>query len=378
MDAIEFTGEQGICYSPIYKYFVDYDETQGNFEFAKINSSGSGGGGNPSDAFNPSVLVAPVSQLVAAYTAETQVFDTVFGNMDMLMSMPKEQRQALKYGDKFASSDLENPITFSPNQIPEEYKGIWFRPYTGFESVKLNNGPYVSNVMYGSIAGGDTGIIEQKKGWNRMYSAYVGYNGSHQNYTDVGIYQNGGLLGLSGVWYKNNFFTGLTANVGATAGQEKTMYGNKDFAMLYTGIASKTGYNWELANGKFVIQPNYMMSYTLVDMFNYTNAGGVRINANPLNTIQIAPGIKFIGNLKNNWQPYIGVQMVWNVMNRTKIKANDVSLPEMSIEPYVQYGVGVQKKIGDKFTGYGEAMFRGGGRNGVAFNLGFRWSLGKN
>ena len=378
MDAIEFTGEQGICYSPIYKYFVDYDETQGNFEFAKINSSGSGGGGNPSDAFNPSVLVAPVSQLVAAYTAETQVFDTVFGNMDMLMSMSKEQRQALKYGDKFASSDLENPITFSPNQIPEEYKGIWFRPYTGFESVKLNNGPYVSNVMYGSIAGGDTGIIEHKKGWNGMYSAYVGYNGSHQNYTDVGIYQNGGLLGLSGVWYKNNFFTGLTANVGATAGQEKTMYGNKDFAMLYTGIASKTGYNWELANGKFVIQPNYMMSYTLVDMFNYTNAGGVRINANPLNTIQIAPGIKFIGNLKNNWQPYIGVQMVWNVMNRTKIKANDVSLPEMSIEPYVQYGVGVQKKIGDKFTGYGEAMFRGGGRNGVAFNFGFRWSLGKN
>ena len=63
---------------------------------------------------------------------------------------------------------------------------------------------------------------------------------------------------------------------------------------------------------------------------------------------------------------------------QNKIKANDVSLPEMSIEPYVQYGVGVQKKIGDKFTGYVEAMFRGGGRNGVAFNLGFRWSLGKN
>lgn len=375
MDAIEFTGEQGICYSPIYKYFVDYDETQGNFEFAKINSSGSGGGGNPSDAFNPSVLVAPVSQLLAAYTAETQVFDTVFGNMDMLMSMTKEERQAMKYGNKSAASD--GTMTFSPNQMPEEYKGVWFKPYSAFESVQIDNGPSVSNVMYGTIVGGDTGIIEHKRGWDGMYSAYIGYNGSHQNYNDVGIYQNGGLLGLSGVWYKNNFFTGLTANVGGAAGNAKNMYGNEEFGMLYTGIASKSGYNWELANGKFVIQPSYMMSYTFVDTFNYTNAAGVKINTNPLNTIQIAPGVKFIGNLKNGWQPYIGVQMVWNVMNRTKIKANDVSLPEMSIDPYVQYGVGVQKKIGDKFTGYGEAMLRGGGRNGVSLNFGFRWALGK-
>ena len=374
-DAIEFIGDQGVYYSPIYKYFVDYDETNGNFEFAKFNTNGAGGGGNPVEAFNPAVLSASIAQQ-GAYIAQFQAYDTAFANMDMLMLMPQEQRQAMKYGNKFASSDTETPITFSPLQMPEESKGIWFRPYSSFESVNMS-GASVSNVNYGTLVGGDTGIIQHKKGWDGMYSAYVGYNGSHQNYKDVGIYQNGGLLGLSGVWYKNNFFTGLTANIGASGATSHNMYGNDDFAMLSTGIASKTGYNWELANGKFIIQPSYMMSYTFVNTFDYTSSSGVRIKADPLNTIQIAPGIKLIGNLKNNWQPYIGVQMVWNVMDRTKIRANDVKLAEMSIDPYVQYGFGVQKKVGNNFTGFGEAMFRGGGRNGVSLNFGFRWALGK-
>lgn len=91
--------------------------------------------------------------------------------------------------------------------------------------------------MYGSIVGGDSGIIEHKNGWDAMYSAYAGYNGSHQNYETVGIYQNGGLLGISGVWYKNNFFTGLTANVGASAAHSSTADGSEDFTMLSTSVS---------------------------------------------------------------------------------------------------------------------------------------------
>ena len=148
--------------------------------------------------------------------------------------------------------------------------------------------------------------------------------------------------------------------------------------MIMTGVASKTGYNWELAHGKFIIQPSYMMSYSFVNTFDYTNAAGVRINSKPLNAINITPGIKFIGNLKNGWQPYMGVQMVWNIMDKTDYKVQNVNLPELSVKPYVQYGVGVQKRWGERFTGFGQVMIRNGGRNGVAFNLGFRWTLGKN
>ena len=65
-------------------------------------------------------------------------------------------------------------------------------------------------------------------------------------------------------------------------------------------------------------------------------------------------------------------------MDDTKFQANDVALPQMSVDPYIQYGVGVQKRWGDRFTGFGQALIRNGGRNGVALSFGFRWALGKN
>lgn len=372
---VAYTGDSQVAYSPIYKYNVNYNANNGNFEFKRGNG---GGGGNASDAFNPAVLTGSVGAQLGSYLTQLNTYEQAFANMDMLMLMPRAQRIAMKYANKYASTQGTGEggvITFSPNQIPEEQKGLWFRPFATFENVGLKNGPNVKNIGYGSLFGGDSDLLELKHGWDMQYSFYGGYNGSNQYYNGVSIYQNGGSLGASSTWYKDNFFTGLTANVGANVGEASSMYGNEDFTMLATGIASKTGYNWELANGKFIVQPSFLMSYTFVNTFDYTNAAGVRISSDPLHAIQIAPGLKFIGNLKNGWQPYIGLQMVWNVMDRARFKANDVSLPNMSVDPYFQYGIGLQKRIGDRFTGFGQAMLRNGGRNGIALQFGFRWAI---
>ena len=96
-----------------------------------------------------------------------------------------------------------------------------------------------------------------------------------------------------------------------------------------------------------------------------SSAAGVKIDSKPLHGIQIAPGLKFIGNFKSGWQPYASVQMVWNIMDKSRFTANDVSLPELSVKPYFQYGVGLQKSWGERFTAYGQAMLRSGGRNGL-------------
>lgn len=372
---VAYTGDSQVAYSPIYKYNVNYNANNGNFEFKRGNG---GGGENASDAFNPAVLTGPVGAQLGSYLTQLNTYEQAFANMDMLMLMPRAQRIAMKYANKYASTQGTGEggvITFSPNQIPEEQKGLWFRPFATFENVGLKNGPNVKNIGYGSLFGGDSDLLELKHGWDMQYSFYGGYNGSNQYYNGVSIYQNGGSLGASSTWYKDNFFTGLTANVGASVGEASSMYGNEDFTMLATGIASKTGYNWELVNGKFIVQPSFLMSYTFVNTFDYTNAAGVRISSDPLHAIQIAPGLKFIGNLKNGWQPYIGLQMVWNVMDRARFKANDVSLPNMSVDPYFQYGIGLQKRIGDRFTGFGQAMLRNGGRNGIALQFGFRWAI---
>ena len=377
MGNIEYTGTKTVAYSPIFKYNVSYDNTNGDFTFLRGNA---GSGGNPSSAFNPAILSTPVAAQVGAYLTQLNTYEQAFANQDMLMSMTNEQRTAMKFANKLASTQGTSEggvITFSPNQIPEEDKGLWFRPFATFENVGLKNGPNVKNIGYGTLVGGDSGIVELKHGWDAVYSGYVGYNGSNQYYDGVSVTQNGGTVGLSGIWYKNNFFTGLTANVGASVGEASTMFGNDEFAMLSTGVASKTGYNWELANGKFIIQPSFLMSYSFVNTFDYTNSAGVKISSDPLHAIQIAPGLKFIGNLKNGWQPYVSLQMVWNLIDKTRFHANNVSLPDMSVDPYFQYGVGVQKRIGERFTGFGQAMIRNGGRNGIALQFGFRWALGK-
>ena len=56
--------------------------------------------------------------------------------------------------------------------------------------------------------------------------------------------------------------------------------------------------------------------------------------------------------------------------------ANDVSLPELSVKPYVKYGVGIRKTWGERFTGFFQTFLTHGGRNGVGIQIGFRWSLG--
>ena len=332
-------------------------------------------GRNDYNSFNPAAVVAPIAAQMGGYLSQLNSYDEAFRNLDMKMLMTQEERQAYKMANRYASE--VTPQVFSETYLPEKSSAGWFRPYASFERVGLKHGPGVSNVMYGSYFGGDSQMKELRNGWDYQWSVYVGYNGSHQAYAGQSIYQNGGNLGATGVWYKNNFFTALTANVGASVSNASTTFGSEDFPMLMTGVASKTGYNWELAKGKFIIQPSYLMSYTFVNTFDYTNAAGVRINSDPLHAINITPGLKFIGNLKNGWQPYAGVQMVWSIMDQTNFHANDIPLPQMSVKPYFQYGVGIQKRWGERFTGFFQAMLRNGGRNGVALSAGFRWALGK-
>lgn len=281
----------------------------------------------------------------------------------------------MKLRNKYAAADSN--LIFDPTGSVTDDNAVWVRPYTAFENVPLKNGPRVSNVSYGSFFGADSELRELGHGWDGMYGVYAGYNGSHQAYDGISIYQNGGTLGLVAMAFKDNFFTGLTVNTGANAGESSTIYGNDNFTMLMAGIANKTGYNVELADGKFIIQPNVQLSYSFVNTFDYKNAAGVKIKADPLNVLQIEPGLKFIGNLKNGWQPYTGVSMVWNIMDKTDFSANNVSLPELSIKPYVRYGLGVRKTWGDVCTGFVQTYFVNGGRNGVGFQVGFRFTLGK-
>ena len=368
-DYIKLEEEDMKVMGPIEEYLIGYDD--GMLNFTKT------GGNHPKySQVNPGIMAGAVAAQMGGYLVQLNSYDEAFRNMDMYMLMTKKQREAMKHRNKYAYNGSSG-IIYDASISRHENKSGWLRPFATFEQVDLDGGPDVSNVSYGSYFGMDSEFIDLGHGWDGVWSAYAGYNGSHQSYDGIGIYQNGGTLGVVGMAYKGNFFTGLTVNAGASAGRANVDMGYDDFTMLMSGVASKSGYNFELFDGKFIIQPSYMMSYSFVNMFDYTSAQGARVTSDPLHAIHIEPGIKFIGNLKNGWQPYAGISMIWNVMDKTRFMANEVYLPELSIKPFVKYGVGLRKSWGERFTGYLQTYITNGGRNGVGLQAGFNWALGK-
>ena len=383
---------QTTFYTPIYKYNAIYDNRDdgGYFMFAKgdkiLTPSGGGGitvtpTGNPSDAYNPAILSSSVASQAGANATMNQTFNYSFQNSDNFMSIPYLERVAIKTSNRYALSptgDATDVGTFSQLfNAQNETSSTWVKPYASFENIPLKNGPKVSNITYGTLVGFDTPIKSIRHGWDRTWTGYIGYNGASQRYSGVDSTQNGGLVGGTLTLYKGNLFNATTVSTGAIVGDNRTMYGTDNYTMLMAGVGNKTGYNFEFKEGKIIIQPSMLLSYTFVNTFDYTNAAGVRIKNDPLHAIQIVPGVKFIVNTKNGWQPYIGVNMIWNLLDESKVSANDVRLPEMSIKPYVQYGIGVQKRFKDRYMAFGQAMIQNGGRNGISLTAGFRWAIGK-
>lgn len=356
---------QTTTFAPIYKYDVNYNPNNGNFIFSR-------GSGKSSTDFNPAVLSGAVNSQMGAYSAVNETFNYAFRHADYsFMPLPKKIRTL---ANKYAITE--------PNlmQYENEYSkmgGIWYQPYANFENVGLSNGPRVDIQSYGSLVGGDSAYKQLKKGWGTVTTPYIGYNGTSQHYSGVSTVTNGGILGLTQTFYRGDFFTALTVNAGASVGESNTMYGKENYTTLMAGVANKTGYNFEFNDGKFIIQPSMLTAYTYVYTFDYTNAAGLKISSEPLNSIQLHPTVRFIGNVGKGWQPYASVGMVWNILNETKFTASDVRLPEMSIKPYVEYGIGLQKSWNDKCSGFLQAMLRNGGRNGIALSFGFKWTLGK-
>ena len=356
---------QTTAFAPIYKYDVSYNPNNGNFLFSR-------GGGKSSADFNPAVLSGAVNSQVGAYSAVNETFNYAFRHADYsFMPLPKRIRTL---ANKYA---ITEPKSIQYENDYSKAGGIWYQPYANFENVGLSNGPRVDIQSYGSLIGGDSSYKQLKRGWGTVTTPYIGYNGTSQSYSGVSTTTNGGILGLTQTFYHGDFFTALTINAGASNGESSTMYGKENYTALMAGIGSKTGYNFEFNDGKFIIQPSMLMAYTYVNTFDYTNAAGVKISSDPLHSIQLHPSIKFMGNVGKGWQPYASVGMVWNILNETNFTANNVRLPEMSIRPYVEYGVGLQKIWHDKCTGFVQAMLRNGGRNGIALTFGFKWAVGK-
>ncbi len=365
--------------------FVDKDgnQLQGKIEttdktnFSPIGwyqlNKGAGAGNYTLDLvkFNPQVFrgqVATVSQWMNQLTIDDMLF-----THSMVLPSFKEENGG-KMANHYASTD---PL-FAPYQYSRKDGGIWYKTYGTFEHLQMNNGlKHVGNNAYGSLIGADFGLKDLKNGWKFMPTAYVGYNGAHQYWSDVSQYQNGGQAGFLGTWYKDNFILGAMA-YGGVYGNTMDVYGHTDETFNYfAGTAAKASYNIRV-HRDFVIQPNLMAAYNYFGQQNWhSNFGQMGMMSGMLHGVNIAPGVNFIWE-RDTFSAYLTLQYMYNINGASGGRAGNVNLPQLEMERgYIQYGIGFTKKFTDRASGYFQAVLRNVGRTGVGLQAGFLFRLGK-
>ena len=329
-NAITLADSQSKVSGPIFIYDVSYNDGALTFGYT--------------GDYNPGIFIAPVTMLIGGYLGQVNSYEQAFSGLYL--------------------SEEENGK-----------KGLWVRPYGYNEKVELNNGLTVSNLAYGAYVGYDT-VPTGIGRYDLNFSIYGAYTGAHQEYKEVNkIDENGGLVGFTAAVRRDSLFAALTANAGVISQHGVGETSKDDFMMFTNGIALKAGYDYAINEKGLRLQPSMTLSYSSIGMTPYSDNNGVKVDVRDVTPIQVNPDVKLISELPNDWQAYANVGAVWNFLSATKSYADDVELPEFSLKPYVQYGVGVYKSFGEVFSAGAEVFGRTIGRTGAGGKINLNWKL---
>lgn len=352
-DKVNFTSTDKEIFTPIGYY--------------NLQSAGGGWYTSNMTRYNPQVFRGQVATL-ATYNNQLVIDDMLLNHVTLDSERTLAQsRNANRYASTLPQ--------FAPYQYKKEDGGLWYKSYVNFENLSLTQGLKVGNNSYGSLVGADFPVIKLKHGWRLMPTAYIGYNGAHQTFNGVGMYQNGGQGGLMGTFMKDNFIGSVVA-YGGGYNNEMSVAGNTDrTGNWFAGTAAKLAYNFHPTK-HFTIQPTAFMSYNIFGRQNWgTDFGSMSMNSGLLNGINVAPGMNFI-YAKETWSVYATFQYMYNINEQVGGRAGNVDLASVKMEHgYIQYGLGVTKTWKDRLNSFFQIVFRNGGRTGVGFQLGLNYTF---
>lgn len=318
---------------------------------------------------NPQMYRGQVAT-VASYANQLVVNNILFDHMNILANdLIARDNNANRYA-------ATNPL-FAPYQYSKKDGDLWFKAYGNFERISMTNNLNVGNNAYGSIIGADFPLLDMANGWKLVPTAYIAYNGGHQTFDGVSMYQNGAQLGAMGTAYKGNLITSLSAYGGGYANDMSVGGASDNTGNWFAGVASKTAYNIHLPKD-LILQPTALVSYNIFGNQNYhSNFGNMSMNSGFLNGINVAPGVNLIWN-KETFSLYATAQLVYNIMGNVSGKAGNIDLNDVRMRSaYFEYGIGAMKRFKDRFTGYVQITLRNGNRTGIGFQGGLQWKIGK-
>ncbi len=250
---------------------------------------------------------------------------------------------------------------------------VWVDVY-GYDADIKHDNLTVQSKNYMGIAGMDIQGPRIGK-LNTLFSAYGGYIGSEQNYDETRIIQNGWVAGLGGRIDYRQFFSHLTSNFITSYANGSNTYGDEDFKIYSTSVASKNGFNFEFYNDMFLLQPNVMVGYHFIHTKEYVNSVGTTISSDNSHALSITPEMKFGLNLGMGYKPYVAASYHWTHHSDTNSYAADNLLPELVIEDFTEFKLGLNKSAILGLNWFIEGMASVGNKQGFGGQMGLQWNF---
>ena len=333
----------------VYAYSVEYDG-EGNFIFTKTGLAP-----QPEPA-------GPTEEETTASTANAAVEGVTHAVVEALAGQVLNRDVAAMSG--LNSGDAETLST-------------WVQVFGSNDDVELKHlSSAIDTQFYGVVGGIDSKKFVYDNGVNAVYGVYGAYTNGRQKYDGNKITQKGGYLGLSAALRKEAWFNNVTLNGGYLKNEANTKFGKDKFDTKVVSLANKTGV--DIKKNELTITPALTLGYMGIDTEDYTTKAGTKVDNKLMNVFTVAPELKISKDFGEGLNGYAKAAYKMFFYDNAKVKVDSVLLPNMSVKPYVEYGVGVKKDWSQtEWSAHDVATFaeitrHDGGREGWDINLGLK------
>ncbi len=326
---------------PVYQYSVEYDSETGELIFTR-------GDEVVVDNYNPEVFTSAVATVAAVSAVSNELYSKILTDADRLTTCEGCDRL---YGGAFATM-------FGSND------DIDIKGFSGADTD-----------FYGVIGGVNSDVFTADNGIKSTYSIYAAYAYGETEFNNQTIEQDSFYLGVGANFYKGNFFVANTGTIGMTRNNETTGVTDEKFNSYQIGMGTKIGYTYNLNDSVFIV-PSIYGSYTFIDVNDYTTTRGADVKFGNFHNFELAPELKIKKSFDEGYKGYALTRYVKTFNHGQDSTANNIELPDVELEDYFEYGIGVEKENdeGNAF-GFVELKRREGGREGWYAQVGIKYNF---
>lgn len=348
VDKINFGATDKEVMTPLYSY--------------KLASEGSG---------NYSLLRGQLNQDL--YRGAQTVEATFLNNINVINMLFKHVYiDSQKFGKKEDKTHYYAPF----QQYENEEGSPWFKPFVLYDKMSLRNNNTVYNTAYGNIIGYDFPTRKLKKSWKFLPTTFITYQGAHQGFNGNDYYQNGGMGGFMGTFFRDDFISSVLAYGGGYGNRmQGERFSSEDTGNWHAGAAAIAAYNFH-PKKNVIIQPIVWSAYNVLGRQHWNNDfGNISMRTGYLNGIAVSPGVNvFAGNEKGS--VFASISYVFTINDHTTNTAGPITLDSTRLRyGFLQYGIGFVKTFKDRLQAYGQISLMQGGLTGVMFWCGLSWQF---